>query len=427
MTAPFTKIEPDALTRFKEGDEKALERIFRDEYDTLTALAANESGNPASASRLVEAAFYEAWQKRSTFTSPGDLEYFVRRCIHQGALREQGHRAALQHFAEHERTREYAGSSPSGQARAAAAAPLPVDEAWAQLAAVLHAPRSDDAHAAHVRHEISRHDTAQHVAHVADRKTSGGTIALMIGVAAAVVLALVFLIPRLAPGDPVAEADAALANNDTRLVSTQPGLRANVELADGSHATLGPDTRLRIPPGFGERSRALGVEGTALIRVAPEGDRTLVVRAGDATVTATGTEFAVSAFPGAPAVVRVREGTVRVIAGEQSRSLANGEAVVVNDDGTMTAPTAAVLDEAMGWTDGNFVVHERSMREMPALLLRWYGMQVAVGDSAVLEREVSFRVPLDSSRQLIQMIEQVGRVRYTSRGGERMFRDAGGT
>src|SRR5690606_31526149 len=132
----------------------------------------------------------------ATFTSPGDLEYFIRRCIHQGALREKGHRAALQHFAEHEgvTARHGAGAAPSTDG--AARAPLGVDQAWAQLASVLHAPRPDDSRAAQLRHDISRHDTAQHVAHIADHKTSGGTIALMIGVAAVVVLALVYLVPR---------------------------------------------------------------------------------------------------------------------------------------------------------------------------------------------------------------------------------------
>lgn len=425
MTAPFTRIEPDALTRFREGDEGALERIFRTEYETLAELAASESENPAAAARIVEAAFYEAWQKRSTFTSPGDLEYFLRRCIHQTALREQGHRAALQHFREQEGVRAGAGAETASHADAAAPV-ADVDEAWRQLASVLHRPPEDDAQAAQRRRDISRHDTAQHVAHIADSRTSGSSIALMIGVGVAVVLALVFLVPRLMPGDPVEDANAALANNDTRLVSTQPGLRANVELAEGSHATLGPDTHLRIPPGFGERTRALGLEGTAVIRVAPEGGRSLVVRAGHATVAASGTEFAVSAYPGAPAVVRVSEGSVQVIAGDESRSLEAGEAVIVTAEGVMESPTAAALDEALGWTEGNFVVDAIQMRDMPALLQRWYGMQVAVGDSVVLDREVSFRVPLDSSGQLIRMIEQVGKVRYASRGGERIFRDAGG-
>ncbi|HEX5580257.1 MAG TPA: FecR domain-containing protein [Gemmatimonadaceae bacterium] len=428
MTAPFTKIAPDALTRFREGDEQALERIFRDEYDTLTALAASESGDPACAPRMVEGAFYEAWQKRSTFTSPGDLEYFIRRCIHQSALREQGHRAALHHFTEHEGVarngRAPAAGAAPGARRAAPATPANVDEAWAQLSAVLHAPPSDGEHAAHVRHDLSRHDTAQHVAHIADRKTSAGTIALMIGVAAAVVLLLVYIVPRIAPSDPVADADAAISNNDTRLVATQPGLRANVELADGSRALLGPDTRLRIPPGFGERTRAVGVEGTAQFRVAPENDRVFIVRAGNATVTASGTEFAVSAYPGAVAIVRVREGQVEVIGGGETRSLREGEAAAVAADGKLSTPNAAALDEAVGWLDGNFVVNDRSMRDLPALLQRWYGLDILVADSSVLDRKLSFRVPLDSTRRLISMIEQVGGVKYASQGGARVFRDA---
>lgn len=419
MTAPFTKIAPDALTRFTQSDERALERIFRDEYDALTALATSEVGDPAAASRLVEAAFFDAWQHRADFTSAGDLEYFLRRSIHQGALREQGRRASLHRFAEHER-----GHAAAHHANGSAAAPLSVDEAWAQLSVALHAPPPDNERAASVRHDHSRHEAAAHVAHIADDKTPKSTIALMIGVAAIVLVAIVVLVRMLSPNDPVATADAALASTDTRVVSTRPGLRANVELADGSRATLGPDTHMRIPPGFGERVRAVGLEGTARFEVAPDRGRALIVRAGNATVTATGTAFEVSAYRNSNVIVRVREGSVDVRSGGPARPLAEGETVMVDADGAITQPSPADLEVALGWTDGDFVVTNLPMRDLPTLLQRWFGMQVLVADSAVLDRRISLRVPLDSTRRLVSDIEQAGRVKYARRGDTRMFRDA---
>jgi transmembrane sensor len=419
MTAPFTRIAPDALTRFTQSDERALEQIFRDEYDALTALAAAEVGDAAAAPRLVEGAFYEAWQKRDGFASPGDLEYFLRRAIHQAALREKGRRAALHRFAEKE--------GAHAQRHATAAGPVGVDEAWRQLEGVLHAPTPDAEHAAHVRHDQSRHGAAAHVAHIGEEKRSGGAIALMVAVGALVLVGIVVLVRLLSPTDPVAMADAALESSETREVATRPGLRANMELADGSRASLGPDSRLRIPPGFGERVRAVGVEGTARFQVAPGQDRAFIVRAGNTTITATGTAFEVSGYPGTPVLVRVREGSVDVLAAGPSRSLAAGEAVVVDAEGVMTDPTAGAVAEALGWTDGEFHMADRPMRELPALLQRWYGMQVLVGDSAVLDRRVTLRAPLDSQRALISAIEQQGKVRYAStRDGTRLFRDAAG-
>lgn len=417
MTDTFTKISPDDLTGFTQHDEGALERIFRDEYDALATLAASESTEPATAPRLVEAAFFDAWRQSDRFRSPGDLEFFLRDAIHKEAVRENGRRAAMHRFQAHE-------GAAATQHHAPPRNPASVDEAWEDFSAVLHAPPPDAAHAAHVRADQSRHGAAAHVKGIGTERAAPGGSMLMIAVAAVVLIAIVFAVRTFGGHDPNARADDALAAEGARVVDTRPGLRANVDLADGSRAALGPDTHLRIAKSFSRGQRALALDGTATFTVATVDGPPFSVRAGRARVTATGTVFDVSAYADRPIVVRVREGSVRVTSGDSVRLLDAGGTLSIGADGGIATPPDAIVEESLAWTDGRFAMLDRPMSELPALLQRWYGMQVQVGDSTLLARRLTLRASLDSSRTLVEQIEAQAEARYAQRGDVRMFRDA---
>lgn len=418
MTSAFTSIAHDDLTLFTRGDEPALERIFRSEYDALLGSVSAELDDAAAAPRIVEGAFYEAWRKRADFAQPGDLALFLREAVHREALRERGRRAALHRFQEHEGAAHAHGGQPQQPAQ-----PVSASEAWAALAAALHAPQERRAELDERRHDASRHGAAAHVAKVAAPKSDIRGVLLMMVVAAAVIGGIFGVMRLLGAGDPGGRVDAELARGEARVVSTRPAQRANVPLADGSRASLAPDTQLRIAKEYARQLRVVGLVGAATFSVA-ESDKPFFVRAGAARVRATGTVFDVSTFGESGTIIRVREGSVAVTSADSTHDLAAGDALAVGADSSMSTPTAAALDEAVGWTDGDFVLVDRPMRDVPAQLLRWYGLQIAVADSALLDRRVSVRVPLDSTRLMISTLEQAARARYTYKGEARFFRDA---
>jgi ferric-dicitrate binding protein FerR (iron transport regulator) len=419
MTSSFTKIAPDDLTRFKQGSEDALERVFREEYDTLLGIARTELTEAEAAPRLVESAMYAAWRQRDQFLSPGDLEFFLRDTIHKDAVRENGRRAAMHRFHEHE------GTAAGAPHRAMPRQPESVDDAWREFASVLHAPAADSEEAAHLRHDQSRHGAAAHVAHVADER-GGVSAVLMAAIALVVVAVIVFGVRTLSARDVNGRIDSALASAETRDVATQFGRRANVNLADGSRVAIGPDTHLRIPPRFGESLRAVGLQGTASFTVGEGDSRPFHVRAGPARLTASGTRFDVSAFANEPMLIRVQEGLVTLSVGDSVKSLTAGDAIAVAPDGAISAPSEQELAEMLSWTDGQFAAMDRPMRDLPAMLQRWYGVQVLVADSALVDRRVTVRAPLDSMSVLIGELERAGRAKYSMRGENRIFRDAAG-
>lgn len=415
-------IDRDVLTGLQLGDERALERVFRDRFAPLSQQATAALDDAAAAPRVVEGAFVRVWEERGHIESPEALESFLYDAVKSGAARERSRRAAA-HRMGHAHDN---GHAHEGTHQHAAAAAVTVDDAWAHVSHVLHAPAHGAGHseeAQHAHHDITRHDAAAHVAALGKRA------AWQIPTAIAVVLAVAIFgaIRWMDNASADTAVTSALASPDGRTVSTLASQRAATTLGDGSKVSLGADAKLRIPPSFPATMRAVKLDGAASFEVATDAAKPFIVRAGDASITATGTAFDVSAYPkDAASVLRVRSGsvTVKSLSTGTSQTVEAGQSVAVTRDGAMSAPSAAALDEAFGWTDGRFVVDNRPLGEVLPLLVRWYGMDIKPTDPSLLTRPVTMRAPLASSREAIAALESSAKVKFDYQDKAMVLRDA---
>jgi transmembrane sensor len=215
-----------------------------------------------------------------------------------------------------------------------------------------------------------------------------------------------------------------LAAADANVTTTAAGEHRDITLADGSKATLGPDSRFRIPADFGESMRGLEVTGTAHFVVAPAEKPRFMVRAGPALVTATGTAFTVRAYPDEDRVtVLAREGNITVTAGDSTHTLSQGAALVVANDSSIRAASAAELDE-VGWASGMVVINDRPLRAVLPELKRWFGLDFFAADTLLLSRPVTLRARIDSLNEAIASIEQSGGLQMVRTGQNMAFREA---
>lgn len=410
-------LDREVLSNLRLGDEQALERLFRTNYPQLADKARAELDDPAVAPRVVEGAFLRAWAERAQFETPEALDHFLQRSVHEGAVREKSRRAALHRFEQREGVKHVTASH-------AVPADVPVDAAWAHVSAILHAPPPDAQHDADVRHEHSRHEAAQHMASVAKRPPWVAPVIIAVALLGAFTLGMRWM--DRAGGD--VAVNSALSQPDLRVRLTRPGERAALTLTDGSRATLGADSKMSIPPTFGERVRALSLEGAASFNVQDGGTRPFHVRTPQAMVTAVGTAFDVRAYPSdARTMVRVREGTVTVRAreGDETRTLTGGDYVEVGADGAMRDVAADARDNAFGWADNRLVIRGRPLREAVKDAQRWFGLTLLVPDSALLSRPVNVDVELGATRALLADLEKSGRLTFGYEEQRMVLRDAG--
>ncbi len=400
MSATFTPITPEVLSAVRLGDESALERLYREHYDALIEEATTHLGEAGAATKVVESAILRAWEQHDQFETPTALENFLHRAVHDGAIREKSRKAALHRFEAHEGVHVTRGNGHGAAS---------VDESWRHVTAALHAPPPDAAAIAQHKAEVSRHVAAEHMAHVARRRSPWLTLGYL-AAACAVVAGALYGIFRETPE---AKAGRFLRSPESREIISRFAQIGNVTLDDQTRVTLGADSRLRIPPGFNSQVRAVGVEGTATFDVTQGGELPFEVRLGEVAVVATGTKFAVN-FDTATttALVRVDEGTVNVRFGETVRPLASGATLEVNAGGEMREPSPDALGEALGWTSGRVVIVNRTLRAALEQTRRWYGIALIPADMTLMDRTVSVDAPIDSSQAMIADLEATGNMKF---------------
>ena len=395
MTASLAPVDTQTLAALRSGDEHALESIFRERYPVLLPEATQAlDGDAACGARVVERAHLHLWNERATVGSAARVDDLLREGVHQGTVRERSRRAAAHRLVEHE----------GGLVRPKAAAPAPsVDEAWHHLSARLH-PTAADAEVARERAERSRHEAAHHIAEVEKERSATPIVLGVLGGLAAVAL----LIWALDSVEPTASLARALSAPEATPYESARGQRARIGLPGFDALVLGSESRLVVPPRFDDL-RGVGLEGTAMVNLA-EGQR-LIVETPAGRVSSTGGVFAVSARPAEPMVVRVDSGTATLApTGGEAVELTAGQSMVVAGGAAPSAASREQADESLAWTGDSLIVADRPLREVLPQLGRWYALDLSVADSALLDRPVTMRAGLGSSRDAISALESAAGV-----------------
>ena len=405
-------ITPELVQRLRNGDDAALEELFHARIDSVRARAAGELENPASAARVTERVFIALWKERETLQSVPDVEATLADLLQQHIVREKSRLAAVHRFEETEHVHLDAHRRPTAPSE---------DVLWAHVSSAIHAPPPDAARTAHLMADHSRHAAAEHVEAIAGR--SQWKSALLLG--AVGVVAVVGLIWALDRAAVPMQVEKAFAAEDVRKLTTNSGQRGAIDLRDGGRVQLGPRSTLQIPARYGDELRVVKVEGSAQIRAA-DAAQPIETRFAVAPIAVTGTDYRVSAYPrstehfvgagNAEAQIRVADGT---------QTVSPGATLAIAADGSVRTPSAVEAEEALGWTEEQFVVNDRPLRDALDAMRLAYGLDISVTDPALLERRVSARAPLTSSRDAIAAIEESGRLSFGYAGEQMVMRDAG--
>jgi ferric-dicitrate binding protein FerR (iron transport regulator) len=393
-------------------DQKVLEKLFRQHYARLVADAKNRLGDASlAAPRVVSKAFHLAWQDRKRFHSFEELDAFLGAQIHHGATREISRRAGLHRMESHEGLGGHAHAKHETHE-------MTVDEAWDRLE---HTLQGGAPEAYKARASTARHEAAAHVKDLARKKN--WTPAIVIGaVGLALVLGIMWYVDRAGADRLVTNALAAQDARHTEMGNMQI---ANVTLEDSTIARLAPQTRLTVPSRYGGNEiRAVRVVGSANFNVTRQFDKPFEVRVGDVAVLARGTVFTVRKYSDEDnVIVHVKEGTVDVRREETVRNVPQGMGLVVAADGAMRVPSAEELQEATNWVDGNVTIAGRTLRYVLPQMKRWYGLDIKVPNTALLDRQVFLSAPANSQREAIASVEASGGLRFTYIGENMAFED----
>jgi ferric-dicitrate binding protein FerR (iron transport regulator) len=412
-TASPSPLTPGSLLT----DPAALKRAFDAEYDSCLAAAKTQLADAQGlASRVVEMAFLNVWNRRATVGNQQQLKAALSEEIRHGSARALSRRASAGRFA----------GGKTGTTGQHAVTETSKADVWSHIDRALKGPGTD-AHAAAA--DAGRHEAAKQMKTMAKRPS--WVVPVAIGVIALVVsVAGVLYVDRLGEDDAI---QGAVNNAGIQPYATTPGQIGPITLGDKSVAKMGPESKLFVPDHFPGQIRAVKVDGTASFEVAPATGteaKAFTVVARRVHIVATGTSFAVSAYSNDSGVaVLVKKGSVTVKVGKVANSVGENQAVIV-ENGAIRPATDAERAERLGWVDGTMTIANKTLKQVVETLARW-GFDAKVPDTKLLERTASISVPFDTAgrpiiKEHMDQVEKSANVKLGSEGTNWVLRDAAG-
>jgi len=215
-----------------------------------------------------------------------------------------------------------------------------------------------------------------------------------------------------------AHAGAPAAELEGREVVTRAGEHADVSMSDGTHAILGPASRLKFPAVFGSGQRIVELEGQALFEVVHDVRRPFAVRAGAVIARDVGTKFTVRAYRDDSAiVVAVEDGKVGFeVKGRASRVvLAAGDVASLASNGTTSLQHVDDMAPFVAWTHGTLAFRAATLRDVARELGRQYDVEVRLSTPALGERLFTGSISQMPLSEFLENLSATVQLRYTLR------------
>jgi transmembrane sensor len=209
----------------------------------------------------------------------------------------------------------------------------------------------------------------------------------------------------------------------SREYATSPGQRLQLTLSDSSQVLLSVGTRLRVPPDFGVRERAVELDGEAYFVVRHDPRHPFLVRTRQGVTEDLGTSFDVRAYPQEQFVqVVVAAGHVALRGGGGSGSGASVVSLrprdrgVIDAQGVLSATSGVALGDYLAWTRGTLVFHDAPLGDVVAQLGRWYDVEIEVSGASSAAERLTISFETGSVDEALAMLAQVVDARWTRSG-----------
>ena len=174
-------------------------------------------------------------------------------------------------------------------------------------------------------------------------------------------------------------------------LSVPAGQYAKAVLPDGSEIWLNSKSSLTYPDRFAADKREVQLNGEGFFKVVSDRQHPFVVITKDMEVTATGTQFNVSAYDNdAWTSTNLMEGAVAIRSEQHglSHALKAGEAVVLYKEHNKLYLKASDIDE-ISWTKGEFRFREMSLEDIAKRLERNFNVTIVFEDQRLKNRRLT--------------------------------------
>ncbi len=192
-------------------------------------------------------------------------------------------------------------------------------------------------------------------------------------------------------------------------ITSPPGIRSQVILPDGSKVWLNAESTIKFQVPFQENSRNIDIVGEAFFDVARNLEQPFIVQSGSVMVKVLGTRFNYKAFAEDKNIeVVLEEGKIALNLQNDSENketiLRPGDHAVIEKESNKTIVKNENINKYIAWHTGKLVFDNSPMSEVARLLERWYGVEVQVQDSEIMNYRFTTTFENESLFQVIELL-----------------------
>lgn len=205
---------------------------------------------------------------------------------------------------------------------------------------------------------------------------------------------------------------------------TAKGVKASIELPDGSKVWLNSDSRIEYPKEFEGKTREVILEGEAYFEVVKNPHQPMMIKTGkDFSVEVLGTKLSVKSYHNDSAASAIlyhgaitlhyieKDGNNRV---EKALDLKPNEICILqNGSSVAKILSEKKVNEMRAWREGELIFDETPMDEVIKMLERWHGTKFIIENDAIYQYTLSASFESESIVQVMEMIKLCIPVHYS--------------
>ncbi len=200
-------------------------------------------------------------------------------------------------------------------------------------------------------------------------------------------------------------------------IRTPKGGQYQVVLPDGSQVWMNAASSLKFPVAFTGNSRTVMLTGEAYFEIAQHAEKPFIVQTSGIEVKVLGTQFNVMAYADEASIkTTLLEGAVRVTQGAASVMMKPGQQASIAGKEDRFLITHPEMEEVMAWKEGQFRFRKAEIPVIMRQIARWYDVEIEYKGDVSGIRMYGSMTRKENIEQLLELMEQTGRVHFTING-----------
>jgi len=209
----------------------------------------------------------------------------------------------------------------------------------------------------------------------------------------------------------------------TNTIIVPTGKQFSVELSDGTKVTLNAKSKLEFPSSFKESDRreVVLVYGEAFFEVTPalqnEGKK-FIVKSANQDIEVVGTSFNIENYNEDKIVTTLVEGEINLLYGEKKAVLNPGQQSIIKGH-SLDGIREVNVYNYIAWKDGMFLFKDETLKNIFAVLSRWYDVEANFQIKELEEMKFNGRFKKEQKLEsILDIIENTKRARFELNGNK---------